>query len=151
MIVRCMLGSPAVEVRKGPATSIAATRTGAVKFSKGRRSAWSSRVPPVRAAPRAPTSPTPSIAFCNQSTTPLSALGRRFARQPHVSADPWHLVGLAAIAPAWVKSLRAESSAKRVNRSDDYPPGLARAELRGMAAGPIAYLRARRASPPWRR
>ena len=65
--------------------------------------------------------------------------------------DPWHLLGLAAIAPAWVKSLRVESSAKSVNRADDYPPALARAELRGMAAGPIAYLRARRASPPWRR
>ena len=66
--------------------------------------------------------------------------------------DPWHLLGLAAIVPAWLKSLRAESSAKSVNRADDYPPDLARAELRGMAAGPIAYLRARRASSPlWRR
>jgi GT2 family glycosyltransferase len=70
--------------------------------------------------------------------------------------DPWHLLGLAAIVPAWLRSLRAESSAKSVNRAEDYPPDLARAELRGMAAGPIAYLRARRASPPpssplWRR
>jgi GT2 family glycosyltransferase len=65
--------------------------------------------------------------------------------------DPWHLLGLAAIVPAWLKSLRVESSAKSVNRADDYPPDLARAEFRGMAAGPIAYLRARRASPPWRR
>jgi GT2 family glycosyltransferase len=65
--------------------------------------------------------------------------------------DPWHLLGLAAIVPAWLRSLRAESSAKSVNRADDYPPALARAELRGMAAGPVAYLRARRASPPWRR
>ena len=65
--------------------------------------------------------------------------------------DPWHLLGLAAIVPAWLKSLRVESSAKSVNRADDYPPALARAEFRGMAAGPIAYLRARRASPPWRR
>jgi GT2 family glycosyltransferase len=65
--------------------------------------------------------------------------------------DPWHLLGLAGIVPAWLKSLRVESSAKSVNRSDDYPPALARAELRGMAAGPAAYLRARRASPPWRR
>jgi len=52
--------------------------------------------------------------------------------------NPGHLLGLAAIAPTWVRSLRAESSAKRVNRSDDYPPALARAELRGMAAGPLA-------------
>ena len=58
--------------------------------------------------------------------------------------DPWHLLGLAAIAPAWLRSLRAESSAKSVNRAEDYPPGLARAELRGMTAGPLAYLRARR-------
>jgi GT2 family glycosyltransferase len=65
--------------------------------------------------------------------------------------DPWHLLGLAAIVPAWLRSLRADSSAKSVNRADDYPPDLARAELRGMAAGPVAYLRARRASPPWRR
>ena len=65
--------------------------------------------------------------------------------------DPWHLLGLAAIVPAWLKSLRVESSAKSVNRADDYPPALARAEFRGMAAGPIAYLRARRASPTWRR
>ena len=65
--------------------------------------------------------------------------------------DPWHLLGLASIVPAWLKSLRVESSAKSVNRADDYPPALARAEFRGMAAGPIAYLRARRASPPWRR
>ena len=65
--------------------------------------------------------------------------------------DPWHLLGLAGIVPAWLKSLRVESSAKSVNRADDYPPALARAEFRGMAAGPIAYLRARRASPPWRR
>jgi GT2 family glycosyltransferase len=65
--------------------------------------------------------------------------------------DPRHLVGLAAIVPAWVKSLRVESSAKSVNRADDYPPDVSRAELRGMAAGPIAYLRARLGSPPWRR
>jgi hypothetical protein len=65
--------------------------------------------------------------------------------------DPWHLLGLAAIAPAWLRSLRADSSAKRVNRSDDYPPGLARAELCGMTAGPLAYLRARRPRPLWRR
>jgi hypothetical protein len=65
--------------------------------------------------------------------------------------DPWHLLGLAAIVPAWLKSLRAETSAKSVNRADDYPPALARAELRGMAAGPLAYLRARRTSPLRRR
>ena len=65
--------------------------------------------------------------------------------------DPRHLLGLAAIVPAWLRSLRAESSAKSVNRADDYPPSLARAELRGMPAGPAAYLRARRARSLWRR
>jgi GT2 family glycosyltransferase len=65
--------------------------------------------------------------------------------------DPRHVLGLAAIVPAWVKSLREQSSAKSVNRADDYPPGLARAEFRGMAAGPLAYLRARRATPLRRR
>jgi GT2 family glycosyltransferase len=65
--------------------------------------------------------------------------------------DPRHLLGLAAIVPAWLRSLRVESSAKSVNRADDYPPDLARAELRGMAAGPLAYLRARLVSPPGRR
>ncbi len=68
--------------------------------------------------------------------------------------NPWHALGLAAVVPAWVRSLRGESSTKTVNRADDYPRALTRAELRGMAVGPIAYLRARRASPPsppWRR
>jgi GT2 family glycosyltransferase len=61
--------------------------------------------------------------------------------------NPPHVLGLAAIVPAWLRSLRAESSAKNVNRADDYPPALARAELRGMTTGPLAYLRARRTSP----
>jgi len=65
--------------------------------------------------------------------------------------DPWHALGLAGVGPAWLRSLREQSSAKSVNRADDYPPGLARAEFRGMAAGPLAYLRARRAQAQWRR
>jgi GT2 family glycosyltransferase len=65
--------------------------------------------------------------------------------------DPWHLLGLTGIAPAWLRSLRAESSAKNVNRTDDYPPSLARSEFRGMTAGPLAYLRARRGRRSWRR
>jgi GT2 family glycosyltransferase len=64
--------------------------------------------------------------------------------------DPRHALGLAAIVPAWLRSLRAESSVKSVNRAEDYPPGLARAEFRGMTAGPLAYLRARRARSQWR-
>jgi hypothetical protein len=65
--------------------------------------------------------------------------------------DEVRSLGLAAIVPAWLTSPRVESSAKSANRADAYPPALARAELRGMAAGPSAYLRARRVSPPWRR
>jgi len=63
--------------------------------------------------------------------------------------DPRHVVGLAAVVPAWLRSLRDPSSAKRVNRDADYPPGLGRLELRGMLAGPSAYLRARRMQRRW--
>ena len=55
--------------------------------------------------------------------------------------DPRHLIGLALTLPAWLRSLRNPSSAKQVNRPDDYPPSLARAELRGMLTGPFAYMR----------
>jgi GT2 family glycosyltransferase len=64
--------------------------------------------------------------------------------------DPRHLIGVAGVVPAWLRSLRDTSSAKRVNRDRDYPPALARAEFRGMLAGPAAYLRARRAQRRWR-
>jgi GT2 family glycosyltransferase len=57
--------------------------------------------------------------------------------------NPRHLVGLAAVLPAWVRSLRNPASPKQVSRSADYPTGLVRTELRGMLAGPLAYLRAR--------
>lgn len=56
--------------------------------------------------------------------------------------NPRHFVGLAAVLPAWVHSLRNPASPKQVNRSADYPTGLAWTELRGMLAGPLAYLRA---------
>lgn len=59
--------------------------------------------------------------------------------------DPRHAIGAALMLPAWFRSLRDPSAAKQVNRADDYPPALARAELRGMLAGPAAYLRARMA------
>jgi hypothetical protein len=51
--------------------------------------------------------------------------------------------------PAWLRSLRDTSSARRVNRDRDYPPALVRAEFRGMLAGPVEYLRARRAQRSW--
>ena len=63
--------------------------------------------------------------------------------------DPRHLAGLAAVAPAWVRSLRDPASPKRAQRTDDYPGGLERAELRGMLAGPLAYMRSRRMQRKW--
>lgn len=54
--------------------------------------------------------------------------------------NPWHFAGLASVIPAWLKSLRDPSAAKQAHRPDDYPPSLARAELRGMLRGPFAYL-----------
>jgi len=65
--------------------------------------------------------------------------------------DPRHALGLAAIVPTWLRSLRDPASAKQVHRPEDYPPALARAELRGMLAGPFAYLRSRRSQRRWAR
>ena len=55
--------------------------------------------------------------------------------------NPRHLVGLAAALAPWVRSLRDPASAKQSHRTEELPSGLARAELRGMFAGPFAYLR----------
>jgi GT2 family glycosyltransferase len=63
--------------------------------------------------------------------------------------DPRHVAGLAAVLPAWLRSLRSPASPKQSHRSDDYPSGLGRVELRGMLAGPPAYLRARRMQRRW--
>jgi cellulose synthase/poly-beta-1,6-N-acetylglucosamine synthase-like glycosyltransferase len=63
--------------------------------------------------------------------------------------DPRHVAGLASVVPAWLRSLRDPGSAKRTNRTDQYPRQLAGAELRGMLAGPAAYLRARRMQRRW--
>ena len=52
--------------------------------------------------------------------------------------DPRHALGLAAIVPRWLRSLGDAASAKQVHRAEDYPAALARAELRGMIAGPAA-------------
>jgi GT2 family glycosyltransferase len=62
---------------------------------------------------------------------------------------PRHFAGLAAVAPAWVRSLRDPASPKRVKRSAGYPRSLGRSELRGMLAGPFAYLQARRMQRRW--
>lgn len=63
--------------------------------------------------------------------------------------NPRHLVGLASVVPAWLRSLRDPKSAKRVNRSDDYPAGFGRLEMKGMAMGPVTYLQSRRYQRRW--
>jgi GT2 family glycosyltransferase len=63
--------------------------------------------------------------------------------------DPRHLAGLASVVPIWLRSLRDPDSAKRANRTDDFPSELGGTELRGMLAGPAAYLRARRMQRRW--
>jgi hypothetical protein len=59
------------------------------------------------------------------------------------------LTGLAAAAPAWVRSLRDPVWPKRAQCTEDYPGGLERGELRGMLAGPFAYTRSRRMQRKW--
>jgi Glycosyl transferase family 2 len=66
-----------------------------------------------------------------------------------VLRDPRHLVGLAAALAPWLRSLRDPSSATRSHQTQDYPSGLARTELRGMLAGPFAYLRSRQVQRRW--
>ncbi len=63
--------------------------------------------------------------------------------------NPRHLAGLASVVPLWLRSLRSPASPKRSRRSDAYPAGLGAVELRGMLAGPAAYLRARRIQRRW--
>jgi GT2 family glycosyltransferase len=58
--------------------------------------------------------------------------------------NPRHVAGLAAVVPTWLRSLRDPASPKQNRRDDGYPSGLGRLELRGMLAGPAAYLRTRR-------
>ena len=57
--------------------------------------------------------------------------------------NPRHALGLAATLPVWLRSLHDPSSAKNAHRTRDFPPALARAELRGMLSGPFVYLRTR--------
>jgi GT2 family glycosyltransferase len=63
--------------------------------------------------------------------------------------DPRHVAGLASVVPLWVRSLRNPASPKRSRRSEAYPEGLGALELRGMLAGPAAYLKARRIQRRW--
>jgi GT2 family glycosyltransferase len=63
--------------------------------------------------------------------------------------DPRHFAGLASVVPRWLRSLRDADSAKRANRTAEFPSELGAAELRGMLAGPVAYLRARHMQRRW--
>ena len=63
--------------------------------------------------------------------------------------NPRHVLGLAAVLPSWLRSLRDPASGKNVHRTTDYPRALVRAELWGMVAGPFVYLRSRRAQQRW--
>jgi GT2 family glycosyltransferase len=64
--------------------------------------------------------------------------------------DPRHVVGLLSVVPAALRSMSTSSSGKRSGQAAGYPPELVRAELRGMVAGPLAYLKSRRAQRRWR-
>ena len=68
-----------------------------------------------------------------------------------VMRNPRHLIGLAAALAPWLRSLRDPASAKQSHRTEDFPSGLARAELRGMLAGPFDYLRSRQVQRRWSR
>lgn len=62
-----------------------------------------------------------------------------------VRSDPRHLIGLLHLVPPAVKLMRNRSTDRTVS---SYPPRLRRSELRGLAAGPVAYLRSRLTRPP---
>jgi cellulose synthase/poly-beta-1,6-N-acetylglucosamine synthase-like glycosyltransferase len=64
-----------------------------------------------------------------------------------VAEDPRHLVNIARRLPAGARLVLSPRSAKNAGRRPGYPSELARLELLGMAKGPAAYWRARRA---WR-
>jgi cellulose synthase/poly-beta-1,6-N-acetylglucosamine synthase-like glycosyltransferase len=55
--------------------------------------------------------------------------------------NPWHFVGMAGVLRTWLRRLRNPSEGKQSQQPDDFPQSLSRAELRGMLAGPVAYLR----------
>jgi cellulose synthase/poly-beta-1,6-N-acetylglucosamine synthase-like glycosyltransferase len=58
--------------------------------------------------------------------------------------DPRRMRAFAAALPRGLRAMMNPESTKRSGRDTDYPKVLSRAELRGMLAGPAAYLRERR-------
>ena len=53
--------------------------------------------------------------------------------------DESHALGVAAMVPAWLRSLHDPSSARNAHRTQDYPAALARADLAGKLSGPFVY------------
>lgn len=66
-----------------------------------------------------------------------------------IGADLRHLLGLVAVVPAWLRSMLQPQAGKRANQVHGYPDHLVALELRGMVAGPLAYLRSRRFQRRW--
>ncbi len=66
-----------------------------------------------------------------------------------VLGDPRHLLGLTAAASQWLRSRRNRRSLMHASRDSDYRRVLARAEVLGMLAGPLAYLRSRWMQRQW--
>ena len=94
--------------------------------------------------------PSAIIQHCHRATVPeleqqLHAYGIGFTAMltSIIVRNPRHLIGLASVLPGWLRSTRNHSTAKDLYRPVEYPPSLARAELRGMLLGPLAYLRSR--------
>ena len=94
--------------------------------------------------------PSAIIQHCHRATVPeleqqLHAYGIGFTAMltSIIVRNPRHLIGLASVLPGWLRSTRNHSTAKDLYRPVEYPPSLARAELRGMLRGPLAYLRSR--------
>jgi GT2 family glycosyltransferase len=63
--------------------------------------------------------------------------------------DKRHRHGVLTDAPRALKAMAAPDSTKKAGRPVEYPKVLAQAELRGMLAGPAAYLRSRREARKW--
>jgi hypothetical protein len=82
----------------------------------------------------------------------VEAWGRGFTAMlwALVLQDPGHISHIAAVVPTWLRWLRTSDSAKRPT-GPARPRELVRAELAGMARGPIAYARARRWQRRWTR
>jgi len=94
--------------------------------------------------------PSAIVQHCHRATVPeleqqLHAYGIGFTAMltAIILRNPRHLIGLASVLPGWLRSTRNHSTAKQLHRPVEYPPSLARAELRGMLLGPLAYLRSR--------